>query len=242
MKRKGYAAVLAIALTTISLGKELAAEPFSLANYQAFSGKDFGFTLFPPGPEDRIYLKAPSRDTALQQNRRAFVASGSQVGRLRQLIGWVDAGPKDYDAVQYGARIRPGKRPTEMTIGEIFHWIDRTPGQHHAIGRYQFIPTTLHSVVRQAGVDQDTRFSPEVQDRLADILLVDAGLPAFLDGEISRHRFMENLARIWAAFPTSNGRSHYHGIAGNRAVISWSEFDSHMRTIFSGERGLLLEF
>jgi len=234
MTRKGYTAFLAIALTTASFGAELAAEQYSLANYRSFSQSNIGFSLFPPGPEDRIQLRAMPRVPVAERQRRAFAASGSQVGRLRQLIGWVDAGPKDYDAVQLGARIRPVKRPTQMTIGEILRWIDRTPGQQHAIGRYQFIPVTFRNVVRQAGVDHGKRFSPAVQDRLADVLLEDAGLPAFLGGKISRHRFMENLARIWAAFPTSSGQSHYHGIAGNRAVISWNEFDSHMLTIFAG--------
>jgi hypothetical protein len=67
---------------------------------------------------------------------------------------------------------------------------------------------------------------------LADLLLEDAGFTPFMKGKISRHRFMENLARIWAGLPTSTGRSYYHGHAGNRAVITWNEFDSHMKSIF----------
>jgi muramidase (phage lysozyme) len=124
-----------------------------------------------------------------------------------------------------------------MTIGEIYRWIDRTPGQPHAIGRYQFIPSTLRSLVRQAGLSNNDRFTSAVQDGLADILLVDAGFNAFKKGKISRHRFMENLARIWAGFPTSNGRSYYHGYAGNKAVISWNEFDAVMKKIFATKRG-----
>jgi len=59
---------------------------------------------------------------------------------LRQLIGRAEAGRKGYDAVQYGARIKPSKPPTQMTLAEIYAWIDATPGQPHAIGLYQFIP------------------------------------------------------------------------------------------------------
>jgi hypothetical protein len=40
------------------------------------------------------------------------------------------------------------------------------------------------------------------------------------------------LAKIWAGFPTSTGRSFYHGYAGNYATISWNEFDHHMASIF----------
>jgi hypothetical protein len=71
-----------------------------------------------------------------------------------------------------------------------------------------------------------------VQDRLADLLLEDAGYSLFVDGKVSRHQFMDNLAKIWAGFPTSTGRSFYHGYAGNYATISWNEFDHHMASIF----------
>ncbi len=30
----------------------------------------------------------------------------------------------------------PGRRPTEMTLGEVYAWIDASPGQPHAIGRF----------------------------------------------------------------------------------------------------------
>ena len=237
MNRKGYAAALAVCLASLASAGPAQAEAFSLAAYRAGSARAADFNMFPLVPVDRIYRRAAPREAAPGASGRKFVLSGTPVRKLKQLIGRVDAGAKDYDAVQHGARIRPGKRPTQMTIGEIFRWIDRTPGQHHAIGRYQFIPSTLRAVVREAGLGLQTRFSPETQDFLADILLDDAGLEAFLAGQISRHRFMENLARIWAAFPTSTGRSHYHGIAGNRAVISWNEFDTHMQRIFVGRRG-----
>lgn len=237
MKCPACPAVLAIGLFALAGAGELRADYFALDRYQGFSGSDLDFSVFPTRTAGRIHLRLDPDAAGAQNSAKGFAPSGSQLGKLRQLIGWVDAGPMDYDAVQLGARIRPGKRPTEMTIAEILHWIDRTPGQQHAIGRYQFIPSTLRTVVRVAGVDHRARFSPEIQDMLADILLQDAGLQAFLAGEISRHRFMENLARIWAAFPTSSGRSHYHGIAGNRAVISWAEFDTHMRRIFAGQKG-----
>ena len=36
-----------------------------------------------------------------------------------------------------------------MTLDEIFAWIAATPGQPHAIGRYQFIPDTLRMLVNR---------------------------------------------------------------------------------------------
>ena len=115
-----------------------------------------------------------------------------------------------------------------MTLREIFAWIEATPGQHHAIGRYQIIPETLRRLVVRAGLDADTRFGPSVQDRLADLLLAEAGLEAMQRGEIPRAAFLLNLAKVWAGLPTPSGRSYYHGVAGNRAVLS---YDSYARAV-----------
>lgn len=159
--------------------------------------------------------------------------SGSGVDGLRKLIASAEAGRADYDAVQYGAVIKPPKPPTHMTIREILDWIEATPGQPHAIGRYQMIPSTLRRVVNQLGLSVDVRFSPEIQDLCADVLLEDAGLSAFLRGQMTQTTFMNNLAKIWAGLPNATGRSHYHGYAGNRAVLSWAQFEGHMDRIFA---------
>ncbi len=45
---------------------------------------------------------------------------------------------------------------------------------------------------------------------------------------------MNNLAEIWAGLPTTNGKSHYDGYAGNRATMSWAQFDAAMAQIFPG--------
>lgn len=154
------------------------------------------------------------------------------VALLRDLIASAEAGAAGYDAVQHGARIRPTKHPTHMTLSEIFAWIDATPGQPHAIGRYQFIPATLRYLVDQLGLPDTTRFDPRLQDRLADVLLEQAGLSEFRNGRLPRHAFMNGIAKIWAGLPNSSGRSHYHGIAGNKAVVTWARFDAEMARIF----------
>jgi hypothetical protein len=158
----------------------------------------------------------------------------SAVQRVRHVIGQAESPFAGYDAVQHGAAIKPPKLPTHMTIGEIFDWITETPGQPHAIGRYQFIPDTLARVVAQTGARQSDRFTPQMQDRLADVLLADAGLPAFMAGDLSQQRFMNNLAGIWAGLPTSSGQSKYHGIAGNRATVTLAYFRSEIAKIAPG--------
>ncbi len=157
--------------------------------------------------------------------------SGTDVEILRALIQEAESRRMGYDAVQWGARVRPSKRPTQMTLAEIYQWINETPGQPHAIGRYQFIPSTLRRVVKKTGMPLDQRFDAQVQDALADVLLAEAGLQEFRKGKLSRRAFMNNLAKIWAGFPNSTGKSHYHGYAGNKASISWARFDTVMREV-----------
>lgn len=155
-----------------------------------------------------------------------------EVAQLLDLIARAEAGPAGYDAVQHGARILPPHRPTEMTLGEIYAWIDATPRQPHAIGRYQFIPPTLRRVARIRGFAADTRFTPQVQDALAAVLLEEAGLHDFRAGALDRRQFMRNLARIWAGLPLPSGHSYYHGHAGNRATMTWAAFDTGMAEIW----------
>lgn len=161
---------------------------------------------------------------------------GSDVDMIRALIQEAESRRDGYDAVQFGARIKPDKRPTQMTLAEVFAWIDATPGQPHAIGRYQIIPQTLRRLVTKAGVKPSQRFGPKVQDQLADVLLAEAGLHRFRAGTLERQRFMNNLAEIWAGLPNSTGKSHYDGYAGNKASVSWARFDAVMVQI-SPEHG-----
>lgn len=151
---------------------------------------------------------------------------------LLGLIAQAEAGRDGYDAVQHGAQVRPPRPPTQLTLGEIYAWIAATPGQPHAIGRYQFIPPTLRQVAGVLGLGPETPFTPQVQDALALVLLDQAGLPAFEAGTLGRRAFMHNLARIWAGLPLPNGQSYYEGHAGNRAAMSWAEFEGGVLQIW----------
>ncbi len=156
----------------------------------------------------------------------------SPVAQLLSLIARVEAGVAGYDAVQHGARTRPSRAPTQMTLGEIHAWIAATPGQPHAIGRYQFIPPTLRRVAQIRGYGPETAFTSQVQDSLALVLLEDAGLRLFEAGQLPRRQFMHNLSRIWAGLPLPNGRSYYEGYAGNSAAMSWEAFEGGVLRIW----------
>jgi muramidase (phage lysozyme) len=159
--------------------------------------------------------------------------SGRAVTVIRDIIQQAESSRAGYDAVQHGARIKPDRLPTQMTVAEIYAWIDATPNQPHAIGRYQFIPTTLRRVMRKIDASPEQRFSPSLQDRLADVLLAEAGYHEIKQGELSRRAFMNNLAKIWAGLPNDTGKSHYHGYASNKASMTWARFDAQMAQVFT---------
>ncbi|MGB0496918.1 MAG: hypothetical protein ACPGID_01150 [Rubricella sp.] len=158
----------------------------------------------------------------------------AELRALRDLIARAEAGAAGYDAVQHGAVIRPPDRPTQMTLSAILRWIEETPGQPHAIGRYQIIPSTLRDLIAVTNTPLTARYTPELQDRFADILMARGGLNAFAEGRLDAAGLMDGLARVWAGLPLANGRSAYYGIAGNRAVITRADYEATMATIFPG--------
>lgn len=186
--------------------------------------------LFVGRAEGGLFADRPAHRPAFA-NASGAGLRGTDVQVIRALIEEAESRRDGYDAVQHGARIKPPRRPTQMTLVQIFAWIDATPGQPHAIGRYQFIPATLRRVVRKTGTPLSARFDARVQDRLADVLLAEAGLRRFRAGKMSRKAFMNNLAKIWAGLPNSSGKSHYAGYAGNRASITWARFEAVMKRI-----------
>ena len=193
-------------------------------------GANGGASLFVGSSASGLFARVPTARNSVAP--KAYAARN--VLQLRDLIARAEAGPKGYDAVQHGAWVLPGAPPTDMTLADIYAWIDATPGMPHAIGRYQFIPDTLRRLADMLELDDSTVFSPAVQDALADVLLRDAGLHRFLAGDLSRHGFMNNLAKIWAGLPNDTGKSHYHGFAGNKATMTWAAFDAQMVRIFPG--------
>lgn len=155
-----------------------------------------------------------------------------QLDLLLALIASAEAGPAGYDAIHHRARVLPAKLPSQMTVQEIFDWIDATPRQNHAIGRYQIIPMTLSYLVAVEDVPLTAVFSPALQDRLAVRLIEDAGLAEFLSGQMAPADFLDSLAFVWAGLPLGSGLSAYEGFAGNTATISRQSYEDRFAEIF----------
>lgn len=115
---------------------------------------------------------------------------------------------------------------TSMPVGEVLNWqrqyvANGSPSS--AVGRYQFINTTLAGLVQEMNIDDDAIFDEALQDRLAIKLLERRGVREYLRGRISREQLAHNLSKEWAALPRVIGdnpaASYYAGDGLNKAHV-----------------------
>ncbi|WP_421056795.1 hypothetical protein [Leisingera sp. D0M16] len=210
---------------TAEIRENLASAPASSRSSWDFAARESEWVAL-----NAFELSRPGKQPPAPASFR--LPSGSSVKKLFALIAFAEAPSGRYDAIHHGAKVRPGKKPSQMTLAEIYTWIDRTPGEPHAIGNFQIIPSTLLNLQKRLGLPDGARFSRATQNRMAALLISDAGYQKFASGRISRSAFMDNLARIWAGLPLASGKSAYHGYAGNRATITRAFYGKQMERIF----------
>ena len=88
-----------------------------------------------------------------------------------------------------------------------------------AVGRYQFLSSTLEGLKKQLGLKGDEPFDQAMQDKLATQLMKNRGLDSFVAGKMSQADFMKNLSKEWASLPAAmDGHGFYDGYAGNKAA------------------------
>lgn len=115
---------------------------------------------------------------------------------------------------------------TDMTIAQVYdlqNQMIRQGKESSAVGRYQYISTSLKEMVNTLGLDPNTtKFDEKTQDAIAiGDLRRRAGLDNWLSGSLSNERFLENLSRIWAGLPSPSkgGASFYAGVGSNAAGV-----------------------
>jgi peptidoglycan hydrolase-like protein with peptidoglycan-binding domain len=150
-----------------------------------------------------------------------------RVGSILDFISQYESRGR-YDMRNGGTR---DPRILDMTIAEILQYQRSAPwpnGESSAIGRYQYIPTTLRNTARQMGLDiNNVKFDEDTQDQLAIYTLRQScGLDQWLrsdGGERANTRFINGVAQIWSAIPQSNNRSAHRGIGSNRRGLDFSQ-------------------
>lgn len=121
-------------------------------------------------------------------------------------------------------------RFTVMTIAEVLEWQAAYVAQgspSSAVGRYQFLNTTLESLVNERGIDTAATFDEKMQDSLAAYLLERRGSEAYINQELSKQDFAANLAKEWASLPMIVGdmpeKSYYESDGLNKALVKPGE-------------------
>ena len=149
-------------------------------------------------------------------------------GELLDFIASKESGG-DYNAV-YGQGSVPGL--SDMTIAQVLDYQKQLLAQGQkssAVGRYQFIRSTLAEEAKAAGIDINReKFTPEMQDKLIlHRLKRIRGLDKFRKGEITPQQFAENLSMEFASLPSpikgGGTKSFYEGIAGNKALTGMND-------------------
>jgi hypothetical protein len=238
-RQGGRHAVFGLSLAILAVNPSLARAENEWHRGSSFASGSFDGTWKKDGFE-----KSPALSTASSHPKSRgpwrFTPDpdATPLANLRSLISAAEAGSANYDSVQYGAIVKPTKLPTAMTIDEIRAWVAATPGQNHAIGRYQFIPPTFERLASLTGIAGTEEFSADLQDRWADILLAQAGYVSFFVGDIAPETFMDNVATVWAGLPLADGTSAYEGIAGNHATVSRAAYAQGMAMIFPAQNAL----
>lgn len=133
-----------------------------------------------------------------------------QLGAIRDLIGKVESDSSGgYNAVAGG--VYKGDL-TNMTVGEVKQLQRQLMAQGKgsaAMGRYQFIASTLSEIVGKVGIKDEEKFDQAVQDKLADFLITTRGGYATYarnpDDPETKKRMMQALAGIWRGLPNEPG-------------------------------------
>jgi muramidase (phage lysozyme) len=153
--------------------------------------------------------------------------TGGKEGELLDFIASKESGGAGGYAAVYGVGANPDI--LNMTVAEVMQYQDEliAKGQKSsAMGRYQFIKSTLSEEAAAAGVDINKEvFSPHFQDALIlHRLRRIRGLDKFMSGEMDKNQFGEELAKEFASMPQpSTGKSRYAGVAGNKALTTNEE-------------------
>ena len=178
-----------------------------------------------------LLLSAPTAPALMVEQVVQQVAPTPKTERVQPLANLISRGEGDWNAVNRG---RAGDTPgglqellgitcEKLLIADLINL--QRQRKIYAIGRYQFIPSTLLIALQHAkDVSPRDFFSPEVQDKLL-VALLEHKRPEiweYLEGDGSVDAALDALAREWASIGTANGGTYYRGTS-NRAHITRDE-------------------
>lgn len=207
--------------------------------------KSFGDNLMKIIDESDIVKGAAEAMASFREVlKKAGVITTPDVSQLKEIIGKVESGG-NYNRlvnVKKGEKLPEkfkGLDLSKMTLKEVLalqkEMLDSGVFPSSALGKYQTVRGTLKATAEVLDISLDTKFTPEIQERIGDRLLEDAGLSKFKAGKISEDEFMTEIAKIWAGMPVPKnmhikdvmgerdvkaGQSYYNKVNNNAAGVS----------------------
>jgi hypothetical protein len=142
-----------------------------------------------------------------------LIGKGESGGNYNRLVSGKVGGPK----------VAKEADLTNMTLAQVQAYQANMIAAGHAstaVGKYQFIASTLAQEIKRAGLDPNTtKFDSKTQDLLAGQMVDRAGL-----GTKSTAEVMNSLAGTWASLPKDmSGAGRYDGFNGNKVHIDPKE-------------------
>jgi len=167
---------------------------------------------------------------------------GVPVPERMEVLSFISSGEGGYNSSNRGtvnneiigsdnATKRGGKSLSEMTLGEIkrYQRISKAddPNRLFAVGAYQITPVAMDAAMKAAGVNDNTIFSPTVQDRMGLGLLLGTKRPklaAYIKGESDDiNAAMLQFAQEFASVPDPNTGRSFYANKGNKAKHTVAE-------------------
>jgi len=152
-----------------------------------------------------------------------------------EILSFISSGEGGYESSNRGTEgdniigstnstTRDNKSLSELTLGEIKSYQNlpkNDPNRLFAVGAYQITPVAMDAAMKAAGVNDNTIFSADVQDRMGLGLLLGTKRPklaAYIKGESNDiNAAMLEFSKEFASIPNpSTGRSFYYK-TGNKA-------------------------
>lgn len=168
-------------------------------------------------------------------------AEGTTTEKLKEMKV-KDTSP--YDAVYGYNLLTPEKRVSKMTLKELYTFqgklIEKTIGEvkgaeenegTSAVGKFQIVRNSLFGKGGTAekptdtswagvlGLDEETVFTPEIQEKIARLALKESGYNAFVQGNKTQEELLNGIANIWASVADTSGTSKYEQPIGVKPNI-----------------------
>jgi len=169
--------------------------------------------------------------------------------KLLELIKEKESHGGNYNILAYDPPDK-NRKLTKMTLKQLVQY-QRQKGDR-AAGAYQLKPDTIRMLMRNMGLKNTDRFTPQLQEKMAQKLLDYRGYGAYERGEMPAGEFGRNLAQEWASLPVVmsedyknpaggdlrnlvEGMSYYQGEGTNKAKFTPEQYLEYKNFLYGND-------